>query len=120
MTGRSALWVAQQHGHSIATMLRFYAAWTEGAVEADIAAIRAARASDGPTRRQTTSASRRFNKSGPVVRPVNIEPVPTASAAATPDSFANRYANGHGRPTAKCSKQLIVNWRRERDSNPPE
>jgi len=26
MTGRSALWVARQHGHSIATMLRFYAA----------------------------------------------------------------------------------------------
>ena len=27
MIGRSALWVARQHGHSITTMLRFYAAW---------------------------------------------------------------------------------------------
>jgi hypothetical protein len=28
MMGRSALWVARQHGHSIATMLRFYAVRT--------------------------------------------------------------------------------------------
>lgn len=34
MIGRSALWVARQHGHSVATMLRAYAAWPEGAVEA--------------------------------------------------------------------------------------
>ena len=33
MIGRSALWVARQHGHSIATMLRFYAAWADGALE---------------------------------------------------------------------------------------
>lgn len=42
MIGRSALWVARQHGHSIATMLRAYAAWAEGAVEADLDAIRRA------------------------------------------------------------------------------
>jgi hypothetical protein len=39
MIGRSALWVAQQHGHSIETMLRIYAAWTPGAVDADLATI---------------------------------------------------------------------------------
>jgi hypothetical protein len=39
MVGRSALWVAQQHGHSIETMLRVYAAWTQGATEADLAII---------------------------------------------------------------------------------
>ena len=39
MIGRSALWVAQQHGHSIKTMLRLYAAWTQDAVEADLATI---------------------------------------------------------------------------------
>jgi hypothetical protein len=27
MVGKNALWVAKQHGHSIATMLRAYAAW---------------------------------------------------------------------------------------------
>ena len=42
MIGRSALWVAKQHGHSIATMLRVYAAWTEGAIDADLDAIRRA------------------------------------------------------------------------------
>jgi integrase len=39
MLGKNVLWVAKQHGHSIITMLRIYAAWTEGAVEADVAAI---------------------------------------------------------------------------------
>jgi integrase len=39
MLGKNVLWVAKQHGHSIITMLRIYAAWTEGAMEADVAAI---------------------------------------------------------------------------------
>jgi integrase len=39
MIGKNALWVAKQHGHSIATMLRVYAAWADGAVESDIEAI---------------------------------------------------------------------------------
>ncbi len=39
MIGESALRVAEQHGHSIETMLRFYAGWTEGAVDADLDAI---------------------------------------------------------------------------------
>ncbi len=42
MLGTNPLWVAKQHGHSIATMLRFYAAWAEGAVESDVEAIRRA------------------------------------------------------------------------------
>jgi len=42
MVGRNPLLVAKEHGHRIATMLSVYAAWTEGAVETDIAAIRAA------------------------------------------------------------------------------
>jgi integrase len=44
MVGRSALWVAKQHGHSIATMLRVYAAWTEGAIDADLDTIKRAMA----------------------------------------------------------------------------
>jgi hypothetical protein len=39
MLGKNVLWVAKQHGHSIITMLRISAAWTEGAVEADVQAI---------------------------------------------------------------------------------
>jgi integrase len=33
MVGKNVLWVAKQHGHSIVTMLRIYAAWAEGAVD---------------------------------------------------------------------------------------
>ncbi len=44
MVGRNPLWVAKQHGHSITTMLRAYAAWTENAVETDIEAIQHAMA----------------------------------------------------------------------------
>jgi integrase len=62
MTGRSALWVARQHGHSIATMLRFYAAWTDGALETDIAAIRAAMARERPTRGPKNLPTRRSRK----------------------------------------------------------
>jgi hypothetical protein len=40
MIGRNPLWVAKQHGHSIATMLRVYAAWADGAIESDIEAIK--------------------------------------------------------------------------------
>jgi integrase len=40
MVGRKPLWVAKQHGHSITTMLRAYAAWAEDAIEADIKAIK--------------------------------------------------------------------------------
>jgi integrase len=40
MVGKNPLWVAKQHGHSISTMLRVYAAWAEGAVESDIDAIK--------------------------------------------------------------------------------
>jgi hypothetical protein len=39
MIGKNPLWVARQHGHSVRTMLEVYAAWAEGAVESDVAAI---------------------------------------------------------------------------------
>ena len=42
MLGKNPLWVADQHGHRIATMLSVYAAWIQGARECDIAAIRRA------------------------------------------------------------------------------
>ena len=42
MVGRNPLLVAKEHGHRPTTMLSVYAAWTEGAVEADITAIREA------------------------------------------------------------------------------
>jgi hypothetical protein len=49
MAGKNPLWVAEQHGHSIATMLRAYAAWAEGTAEVDVEAIkRSMNASEAP------------------------------------------------------------------------
>jgi hypothetical protein len=40
MIGKNILWLAQQHGHSTMTILRTYAAWVEGAVDADVETIK--------------------------------------------------------------------------------
>jgi hypothetical protein len=49
MAGKNPLWVAKQHGHSIATMLRAYAAWAEGTAEVVVEAIkRSMNASEAP------------------------------------------------------------------------
>jgi len=40
MIGRNPLLVAKEHGHRLTTMQSVYAAWTEGAVETDVVAIR--------------------------------------------------------------------------------
>lgn len=40
MIGQNPLWVAQQHGHSLITMLSVYAAWSRGTSENEIASIR--------------------------------------------------------------------------------
>jgi integrase len=42
MIGKNLLWVAKQHGHSVTTMLDVYAAWTEGATDSDVEAIKRA------------------------------------------------------------------------------
>jgi hypothetical protein len=42
MIGKSPLFVARQHGRSLVTMWRTYAAWRDGALESDISVIRAA------------------------------------------------------------------------------
>lgn len=42
MLGKNLLWVAEQHGHSAAVMLKTYAKWMKGATEEDIERLRAA------------------------------------------------------------------------------
>jgi len=41
ITGKNPLYVSRQHGHSVETMWRVYSAWMEGAMESDIALIKA-------------------------------------------------------------------------------
>jgi hypothetical protein len=96
MVGQNPLWVAKQHGHSIMTMLRVYAAWAEGMVETDIAAIKHAMAN----------------------RPMAMRSPSKAPAdAGRPKPFAGEFASSPHRPDAKCSKRMGKIWRRERDSN---
>ena len=47
MIGKNPLFVSRQHGHSVTTMWRTYAAWMDGALESDIALILAAMNRDG-------------------------------------------------------------------------
>jgi len=42
MIGKNPLFVARQHGHSVTTMFRTYAAWMQNAPESDIQLIRSA------------------------------------------------------------------------------
>jgi integrase len=56
MVGQNPLWVAKQHGHSITTMLRAYAAWAEGAVDADIDAIKGAMAASPRTPKRAATS----------------------------------------------------------------
>jgi hypothetical protein len=56
MSGKSPLWVAKQHGHTITTMLKAYAAWTEGATRSDIQAIKRAMAAEARASERTHRA----------------------------------------------------------------
>ncbi len=58
--GSSPLWVAKQHGHSVATMFRAYVAWTEGPRESDIKLIRKAMRSAPQAPAALTEAPREF------------------------------------------------------------
>jgi hypothetical protein len=76
MVGRNALLVAKEHGHRPLTMLTVYAAWTEGAPEHDIRAIRAAR---NP---QEWKTIRHSDATGAPVKAAN--PINSAAAARRP------------------------------------
>jgi integrase len=59
MLGKNLLWVAKQHGHSVEVMLRMYAAWIEGATDADIQAIKQAMEA-GPALRTGTPIAKKI------------------------------------------------------------
>jgi hypothetical protein len=84
MVGKNPLWVAKQHGHSIATMLRAYAAWAEGTAEVDVEAIkRSMNASEAPpTRNLAVNLS--------VAEALRTKSAVTNRPARFPGSCANR------------------------------
>jgi integrase len=102
MIGRSALWVARQHGHSIATMLRFYAAWADGTDESDIERIRAALNSERPLHRQTTLAARQ-KTARPIARPFELEFQPHSTVQAR--RIGTGFATERDQSAAKLLKK---------------
>jgi hypothetical protein len=122
MIGRNPLLVAKEHGHRIITMLTVYAAWTEGAVEADIVAIRGAM---NRTRSRVRRA-RKIIETSPRVEPAlpartkppsgrGDVPIPTATGVFEemsstewdgPDAFGSGLASTGPPPWAKDLKGL--------------
>jgi hypothetical protein len=110
MIGRSALWVARQHGHSISTMLRFYAAWAGGAGESDVDTIRATLNSDCPLRRRMDTGGDQ-NATRPIVRPFELEFAPRPQAQTR--RFATEFPIERDQPGTNLLKKKKI---RERDS----
>jgi len=108
MSGKSPLWVAKQHGHTITTMLKAYAAWTEGATRSDIQAIKRAMASEARTSERTHRADGLRPNSTPTVAVSTARRaearVELGAAVAPPASFATGFATLHRGGRAKCSK----------------
>jgi hypothetical protein len=108
--------VAKQHGHSVEAMLRMYAAWLDGATDADIHAIkqaikqaierRPATRNVIPNQRAAISAvnagTNRTNLI--VIRPVSPE-------------FGSRLSVENGERSKPLNREQIK-WRRWCDSNP--
>jgi integrase len=115
MIGKKPLWVAKQHGHSITTMLTVYAAWTEGAVESDINAIRRAMAS----RPRALERAVGLQAAAPERLKISAKAEGTRPGSGANGSdrkgFGTGFGTYHRRRPAKCTKNMKNDWRRERD-----
>ena len=65
--GKNPLFVSRQHGHSVTTMWRTYAAWMEGALESDIALIQAAMNRDGRSIERASNTRTELTLKAPAV-----------------------------------------------------
>jgi integrase len=108
MSGKNPLWVAKQHGHTITTMLKAYAAWAEGATRSDIQGIKRAMASEARRPERIDPSDWLRPKSSPTVAvsaarraEARMEP---GVIVAPPASFATGFATRHRQGRAKCSK----------------
>jgi hypothetical protein len=63
MLGNNPLEVAEQHGHSVPTMLAVYARWTDGAVHSDIEVIERAMGKTPPSGGVLSRIRRLFTRS---------------------------------------------------------
>ena len=112
MVGRNPLLVAREHGHRLTTMLSVYAAWAEGAVESDIAAIREAMNRQDwiqPTSSRALPGTRRLRRPGTRLRSrerdhreefAAVEPDPSSQR------FGSRFVRSGVAPRHKPLKSL--------------
>jgi hypothetical protein len=104
MIGKNPLFVARQHGHSLVTMWRTYAAWMVGALESDIGLIRAA-----------------IENSAPELVPSSVE---RDSAAQVGLTLAERLSNTEsglpreGAPVAEFGTRFVTRCGTPSDSSP--
>jgi hypothetical protein len=112
MIGKHPLWVAKQHGHSITTMLNVYVAWTQGATETDIKAIKRAVASSPRSSKRAATAQGTTMGPPPVdsrpLAPVLSPGIEASVKAPLSSSFATGYATRHRQRRAKCSKRQAI------------
>ncbi len=114
MLGKNLLWVAKQHGHSVEVMLRMYAAWLEGATEADIHAIKNAM-------EKRPSARAEFLDSRTAISSINAARYHVAQIVIRPPKspeFGSRLAVGKSGTRLSTGNDLEKKWRRGWDSNP--
>jgi integrase len=119
MTGKNPLWVAKQHGHSIATMLRVYAAWAEGMVESDVEAIR--RSMNRHARVRPVASCRAQATGRPRPDQDTCWP-PRCTARTKTDRISGKSggtsATGVWREERKSRESKRNRWWKGRDSNP--
>ena len=126
MLGKNQLLVSKQHGHSNVTMWRVYAAWTDGAVEADVQMIER---SMGVTRTATPSerphepprGGGRPSMNEPASTPQDlavVQSVPTTIKG--PDEMSYAAHDARIRPPTIClisENRLRQSWLGWLDSN---
>jgi len=113
MLGKNLLWVAKQHGHSVEVMLRMYAAWLDGATDADIHGIKQAmerrpvsRVAILDTRAKISTENAAANHAKLIV----IRPPKSPE-------FGSRLAVENDERSKPLNREQIK-WRRGWDSNP--
>jgi integrase len=114
MLGKNLLWVAKQHGHSVEVMLRMYAAWLEGATDADIRAIK-----EAMERRPAARAA--IPGACPVIFAVNAGTNRARLIAIRPlqsPEFGSSLAVGKDLSDSSLRNPSKIKWRRGWDSNP--
>ncbi len=126
MIGEEQLWVSKQHGHSLVTMARIYAAWADGAVKADIKTIKRSMGylptpkSNNRPRKTPRSGGRPSTKETALPNDdlAVVQPVPTTIKG--PEEMPCTVNEVRLRPLSACSgeqSRMRQKWLGWQDSN---